>query len=190
MLYRNQLVQTGELSDTGELLSRNIPKSYRRGVELLLDIRATKWLSLGVNATLSQNHIIDYVDYIDDMAFERGKTTIAYSPAVIAGAYLQASTHGFTARFSSRYVSKQYLTNGEYEDLTLPRYSVSDLNLSYTFGKVRFGVKVANIFNAKYCASGYGGSWMEGATLADRKSWACYFPQATTSVLANVTVKW
>ena len=190
MLYRNQLVQTGELSDTGELLSRNIPKSYRRGVELLLDIRATKWLSLGVNATLSQNHIIDYVDYIDDMAFERGKTTIAYSPAVIAGAYLQASTHGFTARFSSRYVSKQYLTNGEYEDLTLPRYSVSDLNLSYTFGKVRFGVKVANIFNAKYCASGYGGSWMEGATLADRRSWACYFPQATTSVLANVTVKW
>jgi iron complex outermembrane receptor protein len=87
-------------------------------------------------------------------------------------------------------VSKQYLTNGQYEDLTLPRYSVSDLNLAYTLGNVRFGVKIGNIFNAKYCASGYGGSWMEGATLADRKSWAYYFPQATTSVLANITVKW
>ena len=189
MLYRNQLVQTGELSDTGELLSRNIPKSYRRGVELTVDFRATKWLTLGANATLSQNHIIDYVDYIDDVAFNRSKTTIAYSPAVIAGAYIQSDIKGFTARLSSRYVSKQYLTNGQYEDLSLPRYCTSDLNLSYTFGKVRVGIKITNLFNAHYCASGYGGSWLEGATLSDRKSWAYYFPQATISALANVTVR-
>lgn len=189
MLYRNQLVQTGELSDTGELLSRNIPKSYRRGIELMVDIAAAKWLNIGANATLSQNHIIDYTDFIDGIAFNRGKTQTAYSPAVIAGAYITAHTKGFEAKFSSRYVSKQYVTNGEYEDLSLPHYSVSDLHLSYTFGSVRFGVKIANIFNAKYCASGYGGSWLEGATLADRKSWIYYFPQATISALANITVK-
>jgi hypothetical protein len=49
-------------------------------------------------------------------------------------------------------------------------------------------VKIGNLFNAKYCASGYGGSWLEGATLADRKSWSCYFPQATISALGNVTL--
>ena len=193
MMYRDQLVQTGELSDTGELLSRNVPKSYRRGIELSLSAVATKWFTLGGNATLSQNHILDYVDYIDGVAFERGRTTIAYSPAVIAGTFFDFHTHGFAARLSTRYVSKQYLTNGEYEDLSLPRYCVSDLDLSYTLRtakveKVRFGVKIGNLFNAKYCASGYGGSWLEGATIADRGSWACYFPQATTSVLANVTV--
>ena len=193
MMYRDQLVQTGELSDTGELLSRNVKNSYRRGVELSLAVNATKWFSLGGNATLSQNHILGYVDYIDDVAFERGRATIAYSPAVIAGTFFDFHTHGFSARLSTRYVSKQYLTNGEYEDLTLPRYCVSDLDLGYTLRtkrveKVRFGVKIGNLFNAKYCASGYGGSWLEGATLADRKSWVCYFPQATTSALANVTV--
>ena len=193
MLYRDQLVQTGELSDTGELLSRNVPDSYRRGVEVAVSIVATKWLSVGGNATLSQNHIKNYVDYIDGVAFERGRTTIAYSPALIAGVFVDAHVKGFAARLTTRYVSKQYLTNGEYEDLTLPRYCVSDLDLSYTLRtakveRVRFGIKVGNLFNAKYCASGYGGSWLEGATLADRKSWACYFPQATTSVLANVTV--
>ncbi len=197
MMYRDQLVQTGELSDTGELLSRNVPKSYRRGVELQLAVRATKWLTVGGNATFSQNHILDYVDYIDDgsqlVAFERGRTTIAYSPSITALAYLDLHIKGFGAMWTTRYVSKQYLTNGEYEDLTLPRYTVSDLDLSYTLRtkrveKVRFGVKIKNILNAKYCASGYGGSWLEGATLADRKSWACYFPQATTNVLANVTV--
>jgi len=193
MMYRDQLVQMGELSDTGELLSRNVPDSYRRGVELSLAVNATKWFSLGGNATLSQNHIKNYVDYIDGVAFERGRTTIAYSPAVIAGTFFDFHTHGFAARLSTRYVSKQYLTNGQYEDLTLPRYCVSDLDISYTLRtkrieKVRFGVKIGNLFNAKYCASGYGGSWLEGATLAERGSWACYFPQATTSVLANVTV--
>ena len=193
MMYRDQLVQTGELSDTGELLSRNVANSYRRGIELSLSAVATKWLTVGGNATLSQNHILDYVDYIDDVAFSRGRTTIAYSPAVVAGTFFDFHTHGFSARLSTRYVSKQYLTNGQYEDLTLPHYCVSDLDLSYTLRtakveRVRFGVKVGNLFNTKYCASGYGGSWLEGSTLADRKSWACYFPQATTSVLANVTV--
>ena len=193
MMYRDQLVQTGELSDTGELLSRNVPDSYRRGIEVAVTGVVTKWLSVGGNATLSQNHIKNYVDYIDGVAFERGRTTIAYSPAVTAGVFIDAHVKGFAARLSTRYVSKQYLTNGEYEDLTLPRYCVSDLDISYTLStnrieRVRFGVKVGNLFNAKYCASGYGGSWLEGSTLADRRSWACYFPQATTSVLANVTV--
>lgn len=193
MFYRDQLVQTGELSDTGELLSRNVPDSYRRGVELQLAVRATKWLTVGGNATFSQNHIKNYVDYIDGKAFERGRTTIAYSPSITALAYLDFHIKGFGAVWSTRYVSKQYLTNGEYEDLTLPRYTVSDLDLSYTLRtkkieKVRFGVKIKNILNAKYCASGYGGSWLEGATLAERKSWACYFPQATANVLANVTL--
>ena len=193
MMYRDQLVQTGELSDTGELLSRNVENSYRRGVELSLAVRATKWLSLGGNATFSQNHILGYVDYIDGVAFERGRTTIAYSPSITAMAFAEARTKGFSAQLSARYVGKQYLTNGEYEDLSLPHYCVCDLDLGYTFStkrveRVRVGVKVGNLLNAKYIASGYGGSWLEGTTLADRKSWAYYFPQATISALGNVTV--
>ena len=193
MLYRDQLVQTGELSDTGELLSRNVANSYRRGIELQLAVNATKWLSLGGNCTLSQNHILGYVDYIDGVAFERGRTTIAYSPAIIAGLFVDAHVKGFSARLSARYVSKQYLTNGEYEDLSLPHYCVCDLDLGYTLStkrveRIRFGVKIGNLLNTKYCASGYGGSWLEGTTLADRKSWVYYFPQATISALGNVTI--
>ena len=193
MLYRDQLVQTGELSDTGELLSRNVDSSFRRGIELAVSANVTKWLSLGGNATLSQNFIDDYVDYIDGEAFSRGRTTIAYSPAVTAGTFIDLHTHGFAAKLSTRYVSKQYLTNGEYEDLALPRYCVSDLDISYSFStkqtkRICLGVKIGNIFNARYCASGYGGSWLEGPTLADRKSWACYFPQATISALGKVEV--
>lgn len=193
MLYRDQLVQTGELSDTGELLSRNVDNSFRRGIELAASVNAAKWLSIGANATFSQNFIEDYVDYIDGVAFSRGRTSIAYSPSITAGLFADLHIKGFAARLSTRYVSKQYLTNGEYEDLTLPRYCVSDLDISYTIKtkeakRIGLGLKIGNIFNTQYCASGYGGSWLEGATLADRKSWACYFPQATISALGKATV--
>lgn len=194
MYYKDQLVLTGELSDTGELLSRNVPKSYRRGIELAIAVKACRWFSFGANATLSQNRIIGYTDYIDGTPFERGTTTIAYSPSVIAGTLFDFHVGGFQALLQTRYVSKQYLTNGQYEDLTLDRYCVTDLDLSYTLTtkrikSVRFGIALNNLFNTAYCNNGYGGSWLEGPTIADRGSWACYFPQAKFNVLGNVTIK-
>ncbi len=193
MHYKDQLVLTGELSDTGELLSRNVPRSFRRGVELSLAVRPCGWFTFGANATLSQNRILDYTDYIDGRPFARGTTTIAYSPAVIAGTLFDFHTHGFVAQLRTRYVSKQYLTNGEYEELTLDRYCVTDLDLSYTLpakrlGRVRFGLSLYNLFNTAYCTNGYGGLWLEGDTIEERGSWACYFPQAGVNVLANVLV--
>lgn len=193
MYYHDQLVLTGELSDTGELLSRNVPRSYRRGIELMLAISPLHWLTFEANTTLSQNHILDYTDYIDDVPFYRGRTTIAYSPSVVAAGAVCFSIKGFDARFAVRYVGSQYMTNGEYADLRLDSYTVADLHLAYTLPakrmeRVRFGIALNNLFNTEYCSNGYGGSWLEGATLADRKSWACYFPQAKFNVLANVTV--
>ncbi len=193
MYYRDQLVLTGELSDTGEALSRNVPESFRRGVEMTLAVRPARWFTFSANATFSQNRIKEYTDTIDGVAFERGTTTIAYSPAVVAGTTFDFHVRGFQALLRTRYVSRQYLTNGEYEDLSLPRYCVTDLDLSYTLStrrieRVRFGFTLFNLFNTEYCSNAYGGSWLEGATLADRRSWICYFPQATLNVLGNVTV--
>lgn len=43
MSYKDQLVATGELSDTGQELSRNIPDSYRRGIELSASLNIARW---------------------------------------------------------------------------------------------------------------------------------------------------
>ena len=194
MYYIDQLVLTGELSDTGELLSRNTPRSYRRGVELMASVRPLSWLTIGANATFSQNHILGYVDHIDGVAFERGTTTIAYSPSIVAGTHIDLHIGGFQALLQSRYVSRQYLTNGNYDDLALDGYCITDLDLSYTVStkrikSLRFGLALNNLFNTEYCSNGYGGSWLEGKTLAERGSWACYFPQATFNILGNITLK-
>ncbi|MGN0007274.1 MAG: TonB-dependent receptor [Alistipes sp.] len=193
MSYRNQLVHTGLTNEGGDNLNINVPDSYRRGIELTLAVRPAKWFTFGANATFSQNRIENYTENIGDKQFDMGTRTIAYSPNVIAGTVFDFHVKGFAAVLQTQYVGKQYLTNGNYDDLTLDRYCVTNLDLSYTLQmrrikSVRFGVALYNLFNTEYCSNGYGGSWLGGDTLATRGSWACYFPQAPLNVLANVTL--
>ncbi len=193
MSYRNQLVHTGLTNEGGDNLNINVPDSYRRGIELTLAVRPAKWFTFGANATFSQNRIKNYTENIGDKQFDMGTRTIAYSPNVIAGTVFDFHVKGFAAVLQTQYVGKQYLTNGNYDDLTLDRYCVTNLDLSYTLQthrirSVRFGVALYNLFNTEYCSNGYGGSWLNGDTLATRGSWACYFPQAPLNVLANVTL--
>ena len=193
MSYRNQLVHTGLTNEGGDNLNINVPDSYRRGIELTLAVRPAKWFTFGANATFSQNRIKNYTENIGDKQFDMGTRTIAYSPNVIAGTVFDFHVKGFAAVLQTQYVGKQYLTNGNYDDLTLDRYCVTNLDLSYTLQthrirSVRFGVALYNLFNTEYCSNGYGGSWLNGETLATRGSWACYFPQAPLNVLANVTL--
>lgn len=193
MCYRNQLVHTGLTNDGGDNLNINVPDSYRRGIELTLAVRPAKWFTFGANATFSQNRIKNYIENIDGKQFALGTRTIAFSPNVIAGTVFDFHVKGFAAVLQTQYVGKQYLTNGNYDDLTLDRYCVTNLDLSYTLHtrrikSVRFGIALNNLFNTDYCSNGYGGSWLGGATLDTRGSWACYFPQAPLNVLANVTL--
>lgn len=193
MSYKNQLVPTGIVNDSDDNLNINVDRSLRRGIELQAAFKPAKWFTLHLGATLSQNRIMDYTDHIGDKEFFMGTRTIAYSPSVIASSAFDFHVCGFEAILRTQYISKQYMTNGNYEDLTLPRYCVSNLNLAYTLKtkavkSVRFGLLISNLFNKKYCSYGYGGSWLEGDTLDTRGSWSMYFPQATTNVLANVTL--
>lgn len=193
MYYRDQLVPTGIVNDSQDNLNINVDRSFRRGVELNADVRPLGWLSLLGSCTLSQNRIKDYVETIGGKEFALGETTIAYSPSVIASGALDFHHKSADALLRIRFVSKQYMGGGNFGDLSLPSYSVADLNLGYTMRRpgtaaVRFGVQVGNLFDRKYLSYGYGGSWLEGNGLDSRKSWAYYFPQACTNVLANVTV--
>ncbi|MFM7016204.1 MAG: TonB-dependent receptor, partial [Bacteroidota bacterium] len=62
MTYKNQLVLTGAVNDVGNYTRSNVAESYRRGVEI-----QTKWIpndkvNLGMNLTLSDNKIKEFVE--------------------------------------------------------------------------------------------------------------------------------
>ena len=194
MRYKDQLIPTGMVNDSSDALNVNVAESYRCGVELTARWNALRWLALGGNATLSSNKILDYVDMLADSPTygeNLGRKTIAYSPDVVAAAFVECRVKNFEAILRTQYVGEQYFTNNENSELMLDDYCVSNLDLAYvlrtkTSQKVRLGVTIYNLFNTMYCSNGYGYSYMWGGERYDE---AYYFPQAPLHLLANVTVK-
>lgn len=194
MSYRNQLVHTGLVNDGSDALNVNVPKSFRRGVELSAVWRPVGWLSLGGNATFSENKIRDYVDMLAESPTygeNLGDKTISYSPSAMGKLFVGVEACGFEAMLSTTFVGSQYFTNNETESLMLDAYNFTTLDLGYTLpvrsvNRVRFGLTIYNLFNQLYCSNGYGYSYMWDGVRYDE---AYYFPQAPLHILANVTVK-
>ena len=168
MHYANQFVQTGLESDIGEKLTTNIKNSYRMGVELTAGWDITPWLSIEGNAALSRNRILDFDEVVEDWdngtrEIHYDNSTLAFSPAVILNGFIDFHLKGFKATWHTNYVSRQYLDNTENTDRSLPAYSTSNLNLSYTLPchrwaglrEVVFGANLTNIFNTRYAANGW-----------------------------------
>ena len=202
MDYKDQLVVTGQLSDTGNPLSVNVPKSYRMGIELQGALRPVSWFDWQINATLSRNRIKNFVEYIyenewtNPITFDRGNTPIAFSPDFVLHNAFNFHVAGFDASLESRYISKQYMNNARSEDTVLDSYFVSDLHLGYTFHKVagirklHVGFSIYNLFNEKYFNNGYAGAGYykgdNGEPVIYR--YAGYSAQAPTHVSANVSL--
>ncbi len=203
MDYKDQLVVTGQLSDTGNPLSVNVPESYRMGAELQASFRPwCDWFEWEVNATLSRNRIKNFVEYIyedewtNPITFDRGDTPIAFSPDFIFNNSFKFNVKGFEATLQSQYVSKQYMNNAASEEAVLDSYFVTNLHLNYTLPKIRgvkkmtVGFSIYNLFNAKYFNNGYAGAGYyldEGKPVIYR--YAGYAAQATAHVAGTLLIR-
>ena len=173
MDYRDQLVLTGQLSDTGNPVSVNVPRSYRAGIELQAAWRPLKWFDWSANATLSRNRIKNFTEYIyekeeaNPIAIPCGDTPISFSPSVIANNALNFHHANMEASLTTRYVSEQYMNNAASPEAKLDAYTVTDLSAAYTFRHIqgvkalRVGATVYNLFDAHYFNNGYAGAGYE-----------------------------
>ena len=202
MHYRDQLVQTGELSDIGEALTTNIPDSYRTGIELTAGVDPTSWLTLEANAALSRNRLLDFDEYVED--WDNGTTVIhyddaalAYSPSTILNGFINLHYKGFRAAWHTGFVSRMYLDNTENIDRSLPAYSLSNLSLGYTLHlrgflkEIDFGVEGNNLFNAHVAQSGwvYSAIYESGGHPNDHRYYQIGFiPVAGLTVLGHVAL--
>ena len=208
MDYTDQLVLTGALNDIGEALTENIPDSYRMGIELMLGIKPCKWFQWDINATWSKNRIKDFVESLPGYHYNADETVtslptvlikhkdthIAFSPDFLLNNRFSFNYKGFEASLQSQFVSKQYMTNAEVEELTLDKYFVSNLNLAYTFRpkkilkEVTLGFTVYNLFNEEYENNGWASSDYTD-TVENRGNYAGYAAQAGTNVLGHVSFR-
>ena len=192
---------TGQLSDTGNPLSVNVPDSYRMGIELQGALRPVSWLEWQVNATLSRNRIKDFVEYIyedewtNPIAIDCGDTPIAFSPSVIFNNAFNFTWRAFEASLQTRYVSSQYMNNARSAEARLDGYCVTDLHLGYTLRGIkgvkalRLGLAVYNLFDHKYCNNGYAGAgyYVDGGEKVIYR-YAGYAAQPTTNLMGTVAL--
>ena len=219
MHYKDQFVQTGELSDIGENLTTNIDKSYRLGMELTAAWTLLPGLTIEGNAALSQNKIKDFDEYVENWDDWEGNTdasgkaydgdgfdvihydnsTLAFSPSVILNGFITYRKNRLTATWHTNYVSRQYLDNTECKQRSLPSFSTSDLSANYVFTFKNRGIKemilgfnINNIFNLHYAASGwvYSAIYESGGNPeGNRYTEIGYIPQAGTTAMGSITIR-
>lgn len=203
MRYKNQLILTGKISQIGEMLTTNIPDSYRSGIELTAGVKITDWLKWDGNMTFSSNKILNFTEQGVDVYDADGNwtttkdnflgtTDIAYSPNIISNSIFTFNYKNFECGFQSNYVSKQYLDNTSDNSRAINAYFVNNLSLQYSLKmkqmkSIDFRVLLNNLFNEQYETNGY--TWysyyQDGKRINDLR----YFPQAGPNILASVTLK-
>jgi len=198
MHYHNQLVLTGKINDVGAYTRINIPTSYRAGIELQGKVKFNKWMNANANITFSENKINNFTEYLDD--YDNGgqqtkfynKTTIAFSPSVIAGATLNfIPVKNGEISLLGKYVGRQYLDNTAQRSRSLSAYYLQDIRLSYLithkiFKETNLILQLNNVFNKKYEPNGYSFSYIYGGETTTENF---YFPMAGFNFMVGVNLK-
>jgi iron complex outermembrane recepter protein len=202
MIYKDQLVPTGQLSNVGYPIMTNVNKSYRAGVEITAGLKPAGFIDWNINLTMSRSMIRNFIEYYTDyntsdgssqyLSRNLGDVDIAYSPGVISASDIGFKIHrGTELHFISKYVGKQYVDNTMSQDRMIDPYFVNNLRLDYEpeikyIKGLQLQLLVNNIFNSMYISNGYGGNWYEDGA---EKSWSYYFPQAGTNFMFRVALK-
>ena len=204
MDYNNQFVQTGQETEIGEKVTTNIKDSYRMGIEIQAGVDPFSWLTIEGNAALSKNKIKDFdevasVNWEDDFrTIHYDNSTLAFSPSTILNGFVNLHWNGLQAVWHTNFVSRQYLDNTENADRSLPCYSASDANISYTWKPNKgikeciFGLNFNNIFNRRYAANGWVYSSIVeeyGHPNENRYYQIGFIPMAGFTMMGNVTLR-
>ena len=193
MEYWDMLLETGKLTDVGYAIKENVPRSWRRGIELAAAWQALRWLQVGGNMTLSTNKIRNYTayyekydnmndwNYLGQHQVEFENTDILMSPSLVGMASMTlrpfvssaGSLNSAYLTWNGKYVGKQYYDNTMSDDRSIPSYFVADLSVGYEVpvgrhpehseGSLSFSFHVHNLFNRMY----YADAWL----------WRAYFQQ-------------
>jgi len=198
MLYKDQLINTGEINDVGNIVRENVPDSYRTGVELQIGAQLLEGLSWNGSLTLSRNKIDEYVRFVDD--FDVGgqqeeifnDVDISFSPSVIGNSIFSYQKNGLSSEWISQYVSRQYLDNTANSNRSLDPYLIHDLRLSYQLDQlswvesVTFSIQINNLFDVQYESNGYSFGWIAGG---DEQFFNYYYPQAGRHLMTNLKIR-
>lgn len=188
MEFRNEIASTGELSENGLLLRRNVDRSHRRGIELDAAWQVTPLLRAKTTASFSHNRIAAWTQYFDlfDLGGNyTGSRPVQYenvqpllTPAVLLTQSVDyAPNSRFTTNATARYAGRSYLDNTNDAAFDAPAFFLIDARASYAVTSwARVTLQVNNLLDAdRVYPSGYSYRFFSDGV---NSGTAYYYPQA------------
>jgi iron complex outermembrane receptor protein len=207
MEFKEEIALTGQLSEIGLPLRQNVPRSYRRGIELDARWRPVKPLRLGGTLNASRNRISSWTQYYDvyDTAGDwTGSVSRTFSnvaplltPELVFNVFADWDVLPWiTLSATGRYQAQSFLDNTNVSDLVTPDVFVMGLGALVDLtgalpGRPKLRVRVENLLDDdRVWTSGYSYIYAtQGPVGAVVWSGIPYFyPQATRSVSVTLDV--
>jgi iron complex outermembrane receptor protein len=209
MEFRNEIALTGELSEIGLPLRRNVDRSHRRGLELDASWQALPSLRLHGNANLSESRIgtwtqfYDVYDeagsYLESVSQDHHDVRPLLTPPFVGNLGADwTPAKGLAISAVGRYLAKAHLDNTDDEATTTPGFFDLDAVLTLDLGRFikvgqpRLRVQLNNVLdNSRIYASGY--SYLYFTRAADGgqslTGTPYYYPLATRAVFVGLDLK-
>ncbi|HYS53634.1 MAG TPA: TonB-dependent receptor plug domain-containing protein [Thermoanaerobaculia bacterium] len=197
MNFRNEIAATGQLSDIGLPLRRNVDRSYRRGIEVNGSWQIAAALRWRGNANVSRNRIhqwTQFYDVYDAKGNIVGSRPVSYfnvnpilTPDLIVNQALEyAPSPRWSAGAVARYVGKAYLDNTNNNAFTTSSFVVVDGTASVSVTRsTQLSLQINNLLNRRRVfPSGYSYLFFTPAGAIDGISY--FYPQATRNAIVTL----
>ena len=154
MQLENESAPIGENIPEGfEQLRKNVPNSYRRGVELAWKYNFIPRWTFSGNTTYMQSNIDEFAPEGADEVFRNVQPII--SPEwLFNGAVGYQATDWLRAALKARYVSESFLEPTNQPDLILPSFFVMNAQLTAQFHQHELSIFANNLFDTQYYSFG------------------------------------
>lgn len=203
MEFQNQIVGTGTYNNFGYPITGNIGRSSRRGIELDMQGKVNSHFSFALNSALSNNTVAHLSQTFYDAGFnpifvkEFKNSPLALSPRLIQQVSFQSFCfkNVLAIAITGRMVSKQYLDNTAWEDLSLPAFHYIDAMLGINLAKYfkssspLISFRVNNVLNQKYASAGSVGGYNTLNSQGLREQYSLYFPNANRNFFLSLSFK-
>jgi len=204
MEFRNETVPEGGIDDDWHLVTINAERSVHAGIEVSAARLLGENFKLSGNFSYSYNRIkeMEVGESIFDNPTDWGwleykkflyqEKTIPRFPEYIGNLIGDYFTDRFRFTYRARFVGLQYVENENQRELAIDPYMVSSVSASVSFGNILtvgslvFSVRLDNIFDKEYYATGVGvGRFRDRGDLFA----AAYIPAAGRSIFANLKLE-
>jgi iron complex outermembrane recepter protein len=178
MHFTNEIAAIGKLSYIGLPLRKNVPSSFRNGIEISLQARLLKNVTANTQANFSHNRIKEYTSDFDNVTYKDVSPLLAPAAVINQSVSYQVSK-AIMLEANVRYSDRSYLTNTNDASLTVASSLITNASLKLNImRKHSLTLMANNLFDQKYYTAGYA-----------QGSESYYFAMATRNYYATLNLR-